>query len=64
MFQQAGAALALAGRYEISEEIEQALSEGRYREASAAAARGAALHALGLRAAPDLLLADPPLPAR
>jgi len=40
MFQQAGAALALAGRYEISEEIERALREGRYREASAAAARG------------------------
>ncbi len=40
MFQQAGAALALAGRYEISEEIERALSEGRYRDASAAAANG------------------------
>jgi cellulose synthase/poly-beta-1,6-N-acetylglucosamine synthase-like glycosyltransferase len=40
MFQQAGAALALAGRYEISAEIEQALSEGRYEDASAAAARG------------------------
>lgn len=40
MFQQAGAALALAGRYEISEEIERALAERRYREASAAAARG------------------------
>lgn len=40
MFQQAGAALALAGRYEISEEIEKALSERRYRDASAAAARG------------------------
>lgn len=40
MFQQAGAALALAGRYEISEEIERALSEGRYRDASAAAAKG------------------------
>ncbi len=40
MFQQAGAALALAGRYEISEEVELALSEGRYRDASAAAARG------------------------
>jgi glycosyltransferase involved in cell wall biosynthesis len=40
MFQQAGAALALAGRYEISEEIEKALSEGRYRDASAAAAAG------------------------
>ncbi|HEU4945376.1 MAG TPA: glycosyltransferase [Solirubrobacterales bacterium] len=40
MFQQAGAALALAGRYEISEEIERALSEGRYRDASAAAGRG------------------------
>jgi cellulose synthase/poly-beta-1,6-N-acetylglucosamine synthase-like glycosyltransferase len=40
MFQQAGAALALAGRYEISEEIEKALSEGRYSDASAAAAAG------------------------
>ncbi|HVY79125.1 MAG TPA: glycosyltransferase [Solirubrobacterales bacterium] len=40
MFQQAGAALALAGRYEISEEIEKALSERRYRDASAAATRG------------------------
>lgn len=40
MFQQAGAALALAGRYEISEEIERALSEGRYSDASATAARG------------------------
>jgi glycosyltransferase involved in cell wall biosynthesis len=40
MFQQAGAALALAGRYEISEEIEQALGEGRYGDASAAAASG------------------------
>jgi glycosyltransferase involved in cell wall biosynthesis len=40
MFQQAGAALALAGRYEISEEIEKALSEGRYGDASAAAAAG------------------------
>lgn len=40
MFQQAGAALALAGRYEISEEIERALSEGRYGDASAAAATG------------------------
>lgn len=40
MFQQAGAALALAGRYEISAEIEQALSQRRYRDASAAAARG------------------------
>lgn len=40
MFQQAGAALALAGRYEISEEIERALAEGRYRDASAAAAKG------------------------
>jgi hypothetical protein len=40
MFQQAGAALALAGRYEISEEIERALSEGRYGDASAAAAAG------------------------
>lgn len=40
MFQQAGAALALAGRYEISEEIEAALSEGRYSDASAAAAAG------------------------
>jgi GT2 family glycosyltransferase len=40
MFQQAGAALALAGRYEISEEIETALRERRYKDASAAAARG------------------------
>jgi glycosyltransferase involved in cell wall biosynthesis len=40
MFQQAGAALALAGRYEISEEIEAALREGRYRDASRAAAGG------------------------
>jgi GT2 family glycosyltransferase len=40
MFQQAGAALALAGRYEISAEIEQALSQRRYRDASAAATRG------------------------
>jgi GT2 family glycosyltransferase len=40
MFQQAGAALALAGRYEISEEIEKALAEGRYRDASTAAATG------------------------
>jgi GT2 family glycosyltransferase len=40
MFQQAGAALALAGRYEISAEIEQALSERRFRDASAAAATG------------------------
>lgn len=40
MFQQAGAALALAGRYEISEEIEKALSKGRYGDASAAAATG------------------------
>jgi GT2 family glycosyltransferase len=40
MFQQAGAALALAGRYEISDEIEKALDEGRYRDASAAAATG------------------------
>jgi GT2 family glycosyltransferase len=40
MFQQAGAALALAGRYEISEEIESALHDGRYRDASAAAAKG------------------------
>lgn len=40
MFQQAGAALALAGRYEISEEIERALREGRYKDASTAAATG------------------------
>jgi GT2 family glycosyltransferase len=40
MFQQAGAALALAGRYEISEEIESALHSGDYRGASRAAARG------------------------
>ncbi len=40
MFKQAGAALALAGRYETSGEIEKALDEGRYRDASAAAATG------------------------
>jgi GT2 family glycosyltransferase len=40
MFQQAGAALALAGRYELTDEIEEALREGRYRDASSAAARG------------------------
>jgi GT2 family glycosyltransferase len=40
MFQQAGAALALAGRYELTEEIEVALREGRYRDASSAAAKG------------------------
>ena len=40
MFLQAGAALALAGRYEVSDEIEEALREGRYRDASAAAATG------------------------
>jgi GT2 family glycosyltransferase len=40
MFQQAGAALALAGRYEISDEIEKALRERRYGDASAAAATG------------------------
>lgn len=40
MFQQAGAALALAGRYEVSEEIEKALQERRYRDASAAATTG------------------------
>jgi glycosyltransferase involved in cell wall biosynthesis len=40
MFQQAGAALALAGRFEISEEIERALREGRYKDASTAAATG------------------------
>jgi GT2 family glycosyltransferase len=40
MFKQAGAALALAGRYEVSEEIEQALRDRRYRDASAAAATG------------------------
>ncbi|HEY5976315.1 MAG TPA: glycosyltransferase family 2 protein [Solirubrobacterales bacterium] len=40
MFQQAGAALALAGRYEISDRIDDALSEGRYADASAAAATG------------------------
>lgn len=40
MFQQAGAALALAGRYEISDRIDAALAEGRYDEASSAAATG------------------------
>jgi len=40
MFQQAGAALALAGRYEISDKIEAALRDGRYKDASAAAAKG------------------------
>jgi GT2 family glycosyltransferase len=40
MVKQAGAALALAGRYETSEEIEQALRDRRYRDASAAAATG------------------------
>jgi cellulose synthase/poly-beta-1,6-N-acetylglucosamine synthase-like glycosyltransferase len=40
MFQQAGAALALAGRYEVSEVIEKALAERRYRDASRAAATG------------------------
>lgn len=40
MFRQAGAALALAGRYETSEEIERALAEGRYDDASAAATEG------------------------
>jgi glycosyltransferase involved in cell wall biosynthesis len=40
MFQQAGAALALAGRYEISEEIEEALRERRFADASAAAKKG------------------------
>lgn len=40
MFQQAGTALALAGRYEISEEIEKALADGRYHDASTAAATG------------------------
>ncbi len=63
MFQQAGAALALAGRYEISEEIERALGEGRYQDASAAAAKGLRFMPSVLRAAPDLLLADPALPA-
>jgi GT2 family glycosyltransferase len=40
MFQQAGAALALAGRYATVEEIEEALRAGRFRDASAAAASG------------------------
>jgi GT2 family glycosyltransferase len=40
MFQQAGAALALSGRYEICDEIEEALRDGRYGDASTAAARG------------------------
>ena len=40
MFQQVGAALALAGRYATVEEIEEALRAGRFRDASAAAATG------------------------
>jgi len=40
MFQQAGAALALAGRYEVSDEIDAALADGRYADASAAARTG------------------------
>lgn len=40
MFQQAGAALALAGRYELLDRIEADLREGRYRDASRTAARG------------------------
>jgi glycosyltransferase involved in cell wall biosynthesis len=40
MFQQAGAALALAGRYELFDEIEDALREGRFRDASATATTG------------------------
>lgn len=40
MFQQAGAALALAGRYELFDEIEDALRDGRFRDASAAAKTG------------------------
>ena len=56
MFQQAGAALALAGRYEIVRRNRAALRDGRYRDASAAAAKGPAVHALGLRAPSDLVL--------
>jgi GT2 family glycosyltransferase len=40
MLQQAGAALALAGRYEICDEIEDSLRDGRYDDAAAAAAAG------------------------
>lgn len=40
MFQQAGAALALAGRYELLDRIEADLREGRYGEASRTAAEG------------------------
>jgi glycosyltransferase involved in cell wall biosynthesis len=40
MFQQAGAALALAGRYELFDQIEEALREGRFKDASRAAATG------------------------
>ncbi|MEZ5076283.1 MAG: glycosyltransferase [Solirubrobacterales bacterium] len=40
MFQQAGAALALAGRYELLDRIEADLREGRYRDASRTSARG------------------------
>jgi GT2 family glycosyltransferase len=40
MFQQAGAALALAGRYELFDEIEDALREGRLEDARRAAATG------------------------
>ncbi|MBK5218439.1 MAG: glycosyltransferase [Thermoleophilia bacterium] len=40
MFQQAGAALALAGRYAIVDEIEAALRDRRFRDASSAAATG------------------------
>lgn len=40
MFHQAGAALALAGRYEISDTIEASLREGDYEAAAAAARKG------------------------
>jgi GT2 family glycosyltransferase len=40
MFQQAGAALALAGRYALFDEIEEALREGRIEDAQRAAATG------------------------
>jgi glycosyltransferase involved in cell wall biosynthesis len=40
MFQQAGAALALAGRYALFDEIEEALRQGRIKDARRAAATG------------------------
>jgi GT2 family glycosyltransferase len=40
MFQQAGAALALAGRYELFDEIEDALREGKHGDARRSAANG------------------------